>query len=838
MNDLIFKRKKGTEDIDKKKRDKVMELYSKKTPMIDIKRQTGLSTEVIREIVEKYLQDEAEMNALDTQIKEKFSKRQLVAEPPYLVMKIIKEKDKKGKWQRRKVYTQQLLSEPSSEAEFMDFVMLYGDGTYSVLDKNKRLIKHIGVDNVAGFGDPTEIEEEKEEEEEEGYDYSLYPYPHQQPYPSSQYRPPKGKGKKHDALTQQAYQALQQQDYHINLKRRMAEIATEQGKIELANGLLKEVEKLEQQSGLAPEEREAHESIEREDYTITKKRKIADILMKRGETERANNILDEITKMENEKRLSFDEREAQKGMEEDRRRENILLKMAERYNAQGNAKEANRIMRQLGYIDDKSEVTATGFEKIREIVELQRGFGDVAKELGWRKGPEEKSKAHEFADIANILMKSGRENIIEPIKSYFTGEEEADEELLSELRYSQPRQSAPQQRVIQQISPPIQPQQSNEVVEGTIIPKKIQQQQKQSKIESDAVESEDLFGINEEEELKEADDIDEPITQEELMQPTQENFQPERITKLTIEHRYIINKVFPLWKACILRDVDPIRMAQEAFRTMTTLPGKLFVGKKRLVKIYKASKSGYDYFIKMWTPYVEKMDVKFETIAKELVEHGEEIFRSFFKPPKGMSSDKAIKIIKKYIKFKSYWTVFASPKGRDWIEIYQKTMFDLLDAHLRKLYEEALREYEEEMKEYEKEKREYEEEMKSFQPSAEIEENEEIIEEKIPMSPQHEEILKEVIEIEETYKEESITPFEEETPREKQIERTIERIQVEEPIEPFKEEINEETIKHPTLPRNNELKIKPKKENKDIVTKKKTSFFKKKRKKKKEIEGD
>lgn len=682
---LILKRKKKPADIDKKKKSKIIELYTKQTSMIEIRRQTGIDKDSIKEIIEQYLEDEAELNAIDSQMKEKFSKKKVVAEPPYMVMKIVKERDKKGKVQRKKVYSQQMLDEPYSEADFMNFVEMYGDGSYSVLDKSKRLIKHIDVENVAGFDDPLENEEEEEgEEEEEQYSQS---------YPTQTFTLPKGKGKgkgKTDPLTQQAMQSLEAQNYKIAVKRRMGEICLAQGKPELAERYFDEAEKLEREEMMNPKDRKVYEAIEKENSTINFKTRMAEILMEQGQLERANTIINEVTKLEELKTMSLEDKEHQKGLSLISRKEEITLRMASTLINQGNTQQANKLLTSLGMMQDKGELSEKGKNKFTELADTMDELKRINTSLGITTGKEaEKSKGLEIAEIADKLLDSGKRNIIEPIKGYLTGEQEAEDDIFEEL-YQEDVPQQQQQQSQRQYQP--QPQSQQEIIQKRIIPTAPQQQQQQQPPRSD---EDILISGEEEEELKIAKDSDEPISPLELDAKAKGFEPPDKITKITFEHKYIINKVFPIWTVCISNDVDPVTIARNHFDTITTFPNVAFIGKRRLLKMYRASKNGLEFFTQQWQPFIDKMDGKYSNVASLFIKDGEQVFRNNFQPPQGMSLNKAVKIIKHYIKFRGYWNVFTSDKGKIWIEIYQKTMFDFLDEYLRKVYQKKKREIKE-----------------------------------------------------------------------------------------------------------------------------------------------
>jgi len=356
---------------------------------------------------------------------------------------------------------------------------------------------------------------------------------------------------------------------------------------------------------------------------------------------------------------------------------------------------------------------------------LKRIFGGDNGGKDKDKDDEEKDpelrKMKMYGDIAKDLIPQVKDNIIDPLMEGITGESRGMGQLEREAFDNNPRsingsgwkaeqtiRPRPRQMQIQRQQPhvplereesmgPPRQQPRPQLQEGfskvgNITPKQIKHvavDEVKQRVEMDSLYSGD---VDDEMEMKKADDYGQPILKEELEDTTKfsktESVGDGEI-KMGIDEKYMINRGFPKFKHNIIewkaakdrkdsdaeRENSPEKIAREDYHMMAKSNYAAFIGKKRLLKAYHTAKKGYDSIVGSYKKFIEKKLMEATTdgmdfAAEKLRDIGTDEFAKVWDPPDGMNKKAAIKMLFKYIILKDCWAVFISDYGREWFTKY------------------------------------------------------------------------------------------------------------------------------------------------------------------------
>ena len=437
--------------------------------------------------------------------------------------------------------------------------------------------------------------------------------------------------------------------------------------------------------------------------------------------------------------LSPEDADAAKFMRQEDRRREVYYRVAEMSTNRGDADTAIKYLQMAehngkvpkeggegpkSFLDELIN-TASSKEKLDMLQKIfGKGGGDVEKE---EDDPEIK-KMRLMGELASDLIPKIRENIIDPTVEAISGEKTSVGELersalggSGKLRRGgslgptwrqqqmlQGRQTNERVAVagdgVQEIHPQRNPQHISpaNIKERLEIDKSFQKEQEAGqKVDGDKY----LDGDDDEDfELKKAEDYGQTITPEELddvVQKTKTEVVGDE-PKLGIDEKYTINKLLPRFKDMIImwgeakKNNDeinealmtPERIAREDYHTMTKSSYAMFIGKKRLVKSYKAAKEGVSGLMGKNMGYIRRKQEEalvngMDVAAEKLRELGVAEFKNIWDPPEGMNFKVAIKELLRYIILKDCLTVFSSEVGNEWLDRYCKEFVKAVDEDYR-----------------------------------------------------------------------------------------------------------------------------------------------------------
>ena len=419
---------------------------------------------------------------------------------------------------------------------------------------------------------------------------------------------------------------------------------------------------------------------------------------------------------------------------QENKRRDLHYEIAEIATRRGDVATATRFLMMAEYggpADPKAPEHKSFLDELIETGSNEKKLDLLKKIFGTPTAPVE-AKEEEDKDIKKMriygemikdIVPSVKENIIDPVMEGISGESRSVSQLEREAGVGlQPRLPGLRQgggnlggnkwKAIQRIGRNTQQQPSHEVdipMEGqrvgppppsrphepelpTYIPARKAPTELREKVEISPQALAEENDDDDPEEMNKAEDYGQSITPDDLneIKTTKVN-KTEHVDfgNMSIDEKFMINKGFPRFKLTILNWIEskkqgmideemrnsPETTAREDYHTMTKSSYAMFIGKKRLLKAYKAAQEGYDSIIGSYKHTVEKELEKnrangMDATAELLRQSGMTKFKQIWEPPEGLNLKAAIKMLLKYLVLKDCWNTFNLPEGKEWFTKY------------------------------------------------------------------------------------------------------------------------------------------------------------------------
>ena len=350
------------------------------------------------------------------------------------------------------------------------------------------------------------------------------------------------------------------------------------------------------------------------------------------------------------------------------RQEQMLMTMAEMYIQRGQPAKAEQVLKRLYKLQEGEEETGTeegkkGFtDWLKEIGDIKEGFDTLAPMLGYsHSGSAEVDKAREYGNIIRETVKTAGDSIVKPILDHIEGEQEWGEELDSLVESDMSQSKQPQL--------PLGGSTSEHEFLGDI---------GKNNYESDTeneTKTDEFLG-----EVKDVD-FEEMREEDEETSEKEESSMVNPLQKLSFGEKFMARKVIPRWLYAMKNDIEPELVVNEDFGNLTSPLNAALVGKKRMVEAYKAAKQGYQFYLDKYTPIIESTIPLYDDRYNLFVEEGRRGLETKWIPPKGMTIDSAIKILKLYGTLKTFYDKLLTTDGQEWMQKYQNQMVKRFQEH-------------------------------------------------------------------------------------------------------------------------------------------------------------